>query len=318
LGDQRSLGARFALLEQQFQQTVHLRQLKLLTPKLLGLFVIGITTSGCGQGILAPVGPVADGERLILLDALGIMLLIAVPTILATLWFAWWFRASNHAALYRPTWAYSDKLEVIVWAIPALVVLFLGGVAWTGAHQLDPARPIESPVRPLEVEVVSLDWRWLFIYPEQHIAAVNRLVIPVGTPVHFRITSSSVMNVFFVPRIGGEIYAMNGMATQLNLLARNVGRFPGLSAQFSGDGFSDMGFNTDVMSEKGFHDFVVNAKASPKRLDDAEYASLSRQSTSPEVKLFGKVTSGIFDDIVSRRLPPGSGPESTAQAMLSR
>jgi cytochrome o ubiquinol oxidase subunit 2 len=246
------------------------------------------------------------------------MLLIAVPTILATLWFAWWFRASNRAALYRPTWAYSDKLEVLVWAIPALVVLFLGGVAWIGSHQLDPARPIDSSLKPLEVQVVSLDWRWLFIYPEQHIATVNRLVIPVGTPVHFRITSSSVMNVFFVPRIGGEIYAMNGMATQLNLLARNVGRFPGLSAQFSGDGFSDMAFNTDVVSEKGFHDFVVGASASPKRLDEMEYISLSHPSRSTEVKLFGKVASGIFDDIVSRRLPPGSGPEPTAQASLSR
>jgi cytochrome o ubiquinol oxidase subunit 2 len=282
------------------------------------LLCVTAALGGCAEGVLAPVGPIADGERLILLDALGIMLLIAVPTILATLWFAWWFRASNHAALYRPSWAYSDKLEVVVWAIPALVVLFLGGVAWIGAHQLDPARSIESSGRPLEVQVVSLDWRWLFIYPEQHIATVNRLVIPVGTPVHFRITSSSVMNVFFVPRIGGEMYAMNGMATQLNLLARNVGRFPGLSAQLSGDGFSDMAFNTDVVSEKGFHDFVVSSGASPNQLDGAAYISLSRQSKSAEVELFGKVASGIFDDIVSRRLPPGSGPGPTAQAILSQ
>jgi cytochrome o ubiquinol oxidase subunit 2 len=308
----------FALPAQQFPQIAQLRRPKRLTTTVFCLCAIGLLTSGCSQGVLAPVGPIADGERLILLDALGIMLLIAVPTILATLWFAWWFRASNHAALYRPSWAYSDKLEVIVWAIPALVVLFLGGVAWIGSHQLDPARPIESSVRPLEVQVVSLDWRWLFIYPEQHIATVNRLVIPVGTPVHFRLTSSSVMNVFFVPRIGGEIYTMNGMATQLNLLARDVGRFPGLSAQFSGDGFSDMGFNTDVVSENEFHDFVVSASASPSQLDKAEYISLSRQSTSAEVKLFGKVASGIFDDIVSRRLPPGSGPGPTAQAILSQ
>jgi cytochrome o ubiquinol oxidase subunit II len=306
------------LLAQRFRQIVHPSRLNRLSAKVIFLCVTGLTTSACSQGVLAPVGPVADGERLILLDALGIMLLIAVPTILATLWFAWWFRASNRAALYRPDWAYSDKLEVLVWAIPALVVLFLGGVAWIGSHQLDPARPIDSAVRPLEVQVVSLDWRWLFIFPEQHIATVNRLVIPVGTPVHFRITSSSVMNVFFVPRIGGEIYAMNGMATQLNLLARNVGRFPGLSAQFSGDGFSDMGFNTDVVSEKEFHNFVADASASPGRLDEAEYISLSRPSRSADVKLFGKVASDIFENIVSRRLPPGSGPEPTAQASLSR
>jgi cytochrome o ubiquinol oxidase subunit 2 len=306
------------LLAQRIRRISRVRQLNRLTSKVLGLCAIGLATSACSQGVLAPIGPVADGERLILLDALGIMLLIAVPTILATLWFAWWFRASNHAALYRPNWAYSDKLEVLVWAIPALVVLFLGGVAWIGSHQLDPARPIESSVRPLEVQVVSLDWRWLFIYPEQHIATVNRLVLPVGTPVHFRITSSSVMNVFFVPRIGGEIYAMNGMATQLNLLARNIGRFPGLSAQFSGDGFSDMGFNTDVVSENGFRDFVTDASASAKRLDEAEYISLSHPSRSTDVMLFGKVTDNIFDDIVTRRLPPGSGPGPTAQALLSR
>jgi cytochrome o ubiquinol oxidase subunit 2 len=289
-----------------------------LTSVALCLCAAGLATSGCGQGILAPAGPVADGERLILLDALGIMLLIAVPTIMATLWFAWWFRASNRAAFYRPDWAYSGKLEVLVWAIPALVVLFLGGVAWIGAHQLDPARPIESPVSPVEVQVVSLDWRWLFIYPEQHIATVNRLVIPVGTPVRFRITSSSVMNVFFVPRLGGEIYAMNGMATELNLLARNTGHFPGMSAQFSGDGFSDMEFSTDVVSEKGFRDFVSGAGASPKRLDGAEYLSLSRPSRSVEVKLFGKVSNGLFDDIVSRRLPPGSGPAPARQSVLPR
>jgi len=282
------------------------------------LLCVAAALGGCTEGVLDPQGPIADGERLILLDALGIMLLIVVPTILATLWFAWWFRASNRAALYRPTWAYSDKLEVIVWAIPALVVLFLGGVAWIGSHQLDPTRPIQSSVRPLQVQVVSLDWRWLFIYPEQRIASINRLVIPVGTPVHFRLTSSSVMNVFFVPRIGGEIYAMNGMATQLNLLARSVGRFPGLSAQFSGDGFSDMGFNTDVVNKKKFYDFVVGASASPNQLGEAEYISLSHQSRSTEVKLFSKVASGIFDDIVSQRLPPGSGPEPTAQASLSR
>ena len=306
------------MLALRFRQIGYLRQLNRLAPIVLCLCVIGPTTGGCSHSIFAPAGPIADGEQLILLDALGIMLLIAVPTILATLWFAWWFRASNRAAVYRPTWAYSDKLEVIVWAIPALVVLFLGGMAWIGSHQLDPARPIDSPVKPLEVQVVSLDWRWLFIYPEQHIATINRLVIPVGTPVHFRITSSSVMNVFFVPRIGSEIYAMNGMATELNLLARNIGRFPGLSAQFSGDGFSDMKFDTDVVSEGGFHDFVVGAGASPNRLDATAYLSLSHQSRSTQLKLFGKVASGMFDDIVSRRLPPGSGPEPSAQSVLPR
>jgi cytochrome o ubiquinol oxidase subunit II len=280
--------------------------------RLLGVlvgFALVTVTAGCNPSILDPVGPIADGERLILLDALGIMLVIVVPTILATLYFAWWFRASNKAATYRPAWAYSGKLEALVWAIPALVVLFLGGIAWIGSHDLDPARPIASAKQSLEVEVVSLDWRWLFIYPDQHIAIINRLVVPAGTPVHLRLTSASVMNVFFVPRIAGQIYTMNGMATQLNLLARQTGTFPGLSAQFSGDGFASMTFDTTVTTATGFDAFVEQAHAAPEQLNDAEYRLLSQQSHDRRVRMFGGVSDGLFDDIVNLRLPPGSGPE---------
>jgi cytochrome o ubiquinol oxidase subunit II len=263
---------------------------------------------GCYPSVLSPVGPVADGEKLVLLDALGIMLIIVVPTILTILFFAWWFRASNRAATYRPDWAYSGRLEALVWAIPALVVLFLGGVAWTGSHELDPARPIASSKRPLEVEVVSLDWRWLFIYPEQHVATINRLIIPVGTPVHLRLTSASVMNVFFVPRLASQIYAMNGMVTQLNLLASRPGIFPGLSAQFSGDGFADMSFDTVVTTTAGYDAFVKSARTAPAHLDAAEYRLLSRQSHERRVEVFGTVSGGLFDDVASLRLPPAPGP----------
>jgi cytochrome o ubiquinol oxidase subunit II len=277
-------------------------------PKLLALALTGAVGSGCSESILAPAGPVANGEQLILLDALGIMLVIVVPTILTTLWFAWWFRASNDAALYRPTWVYSDKLEVVVWCIPALTVLFLGGLAWIGSHRLDPARPLDSPVAPLEVQVVSLDWKWLFIYPDQHIASVNRLVLPVGRPVHLRLTSSSVMNVFFVPRLAGEIYTMNGMVTELNLQADKTGVYHGLSAQFSGDGFSGMGFNTEVVSASAFNQFVANTHTLPGNLDEDIYKNLSHPSQAVPVQLFGNVSGGLFESIVSRRLPAGEGP----------
>jgi cytochrome o ubiquinol oxidase subunit II len=283
------------------------RERRLLRPVVAVAFA-SVAVGGCYPTILSPVGPVADGDRLILLDALGIMLVIVVPTILAVLLFAWWFRASNKAATYRPAWAYSGKLEALVWAIPALVVLFLGGVAWIGSHNLDPGQPIASPKRPLEVEVVSLDWRWLFIYPEQHIATINRLVVPVGTPVHLRITSASVMNVFFVPRLSSQIYAMNGMVTQLNLLASSTGTFPGLSAQFSGDGFADMSFDTVAATPAEFGAFVERAHAAPARLDPAEYRLLSQQSHDQHVQVFGNVSDGLFENIVSLRLPPGSGP----------
>jgi len=281
--------------------------------RVLALVLTTMLVTGCRGSVLDPAGPVADGERLILMDALGIMLVIVVPTILTTLWFAWWFRASNGAALYRPTWVYSDKLEVVVWCIPALTVLFLGGLAWTGSHKLDPMRPLQSRGSPLEVQVVSLDWKWLFIYPNQHVAVVNRLMLPVGRPVHFRLTSSSVMNVFFVPRLGGEIYTMNGMVTELNLQADRTGRYPGLSAQFSGDGFAGMSFDTEVTSGSSFDQFIEQARAAPAKLDDTTYKSLARPSEGDPVQLFSNVSDGLFENIASRRLPPGEGPTSTGR-----
>jgi cytochrome o ubiquinol oxidase subunit 2 len=285
--------------------------------KFFALALTSVLVAGCQGSVLDPAGPVADGERLILMDALGIMLVIVAPTILTTLWFAWWFRASNNAALYRPSWVYSDKLEVVVWCIPALTVLFLGGLAWTGSHELDPKRPLQSQVSPLEIQVVSLDWKWLFIYPEQHVAVVNRLVLPVGRPVHFRLTSSSVMNVFFVPRLGGEIYTMNGMVTELNLQADKIGKYPGLSAQFSGDGFADMHFDTEVASDQDFSQFVAQARAAATRLDGNTYESLSHPSEGASVQLFGNVSDGLFANIASRRLPPGDGPSNNGRPFAS-
>ena len=170
------------------------------------------------------------------------MLAIVVPTIAATFAFAWWFRASNTRATYLPDWEYSGRIELIVWAIPLLVIMLLGGVAWIGSHDLDPAKPLASNTPPLEVQVVSLDWKWLFIYPDQHIASVNQLVVPAGTPIHFSLTSASVMNAFFVPQLGSMIYTMNGMTTQLYLQADAPGTFLGLSSHFSGDGFSGHAF----------------------------------------------------------------------------
>src|SRR5262249_18065050 len=173
--------------------------------------------SGCERGVLDPAGPIGHAERTILLDSVAIMLAIVVPTILCTLGVAWWYRASNTRATYAPHWAESGRLELLVWSIPRLVVLFLGSIAWISSHELDPAKPLRPKVKPLEVEVVALDWKWLFIYPNQHIASINRLVTPTGTPVHFRLTASSVFNVFFVPQLGSEIYSLNAMATHLYL-----------------------------------------------------------------------------------------------------
>src|SRR5215468_11794582 len=167
--------------------------------------------AGCSEGVLAPKGPVAAAERLIMFNSTGIMLAIVIPTMLATLGVAWWFRASNERARYRPEFAYSGRLELLVWSIPLMTVILVGGVAWVGAHDLDPRKAISADVKPITVQVVSLDWKWLFILPDRGIASVNQLTVPVGTPISFELTSSGVMNSFFVPQLGSQIYTMSGM-----------------------------------------------------------------------------------------------------------
>jgi cytochrome o ubiquinol oxidase subunit 2 len=264
--------------------------------------------------ILNPAGPVGAGDRLVLIDALAIMLVIVIPTILCTLAFAWHYRATNRRATYAPHWAYSGRLELLVWAIPALTVLFLGGVAWVGSHDLDPAKPLVSRQAPLEVDVISLDWKWLFIYPAEHIASINRLVLPVGTPVHFRLTSATVFNVFFVPQLGSEIYAMNGMVTELNLEADRPGTYLGLAAHFNGDGFSDMNFHTEALSPEQYSQWVATVQANGPMLDEGAYRELLRQSSNVAPYTYHAVTPGLFEAIASGHLPPGRGPGVTHAA----
>ncbi len=264
--------------------------------------------TGCSGGVLDPKGPIGNSNRLILINALEIMLVIVVPTIAAALLFAWWYRASNTRARYRPEFAYSGQLELIVWSIPILVIFFLGGGIWIGSHELDPANPIASPNKPLEVQAVSLDWKWLFIYPDQGIASVNELVMPVGVPVHFSLTSSSVMNNFFVPQLGSMIAAMNGMVTQLHLKADHPGNYLGLSTQFSGDGFSGMNFTARAVPEDEFKSWVASAKQSGPALDRAAYAALSRQSENAPAFTYRTIDPNLFQAVVTQEIPPGPGP----------
>ena len=257
-----------------------------------------LTLASCREGPLDPQGPVGQAERVILGDATVIMLAVVIPVILLTLAFAWWFRAGNRRATYRPDWEYSGRIELIVWAIPALVILFLGGIAWIGSHDLDPPKPLESKIPALEVEVVSLDWRWLFIYPSERIATVNYLVVPTGVPVHFRLTSTSVMNSFFIPQLGSQIYTMPGMTTQLNLQADRPGSYPGLSAQFSGPGFSDMQFTVRAESSEGFAAWLAEARKQGAALDGTTLAGLARPTREGGELTYGSVTQDPFDLIV--------------------
>lgn len=273
-------------------------------------FGLLLALAGCSGGVLHPQGPVGAANLKILYDALAIMLGIVVPTICAALVFAWWFRASNTRASYQPNWVFSGRIELVIWGIPILVIMFLGGLIWIGSHDLDPYKPLASDRKPLEVEVVSLDWKWLFIYPDQAIASVNDVVVPAGVPVHFSLTSASVMNSFFVPQLGSMVATMNGMVTQLYLQADHPGDFHGLSTQYSGGGFSDMHFTLHAVADDAFTQWVAGAKQAGPDLDRASYGALAQQSHRVEPFTYRTIDPGLFQAIVTQQIPPAAGPRS--------
>ncbi|MFZ0571509.1 MAG: ubiquinol oxidase subunit II [Rhodomicrobium sp.] len=262
---------------------------------------------GCSGGVLDPQGPIGAANGLILINSVEIMLTIVVPTIVAAILFAWWYRTSNIRARYLPDWSYSGRIELVVWSIPILVVLFLSGLIWIGSHDLDPARPINTPKVPLEVQVVALDWKWLFLYPEQGVASVNELVIPAGAPIHFLLTSATVMNNFFVPQLGSMIATMNGMRTQLYLQADKPGDYYGLSTQFSGDGFSGMHFTVRAVPDGDFEDWVAQVRQSGPMLDRAGYDALNKPSMNVRPFTYRATDPTLFDAVVSQEIPPGAG-----------
>jgi cytochrome o ubiquinol oxidase subunit 2 len=275
--------------------------------------------SGCNRGILDPVGPVGQAEKTILINSTAIMLAIIIPTMIATVAIAWWFRRGNRKATYLPDWEYSGALEMVVWGIPLLTIMLLGGITWISSHDLDPGKPLASTKPPLKVEVVSLDWKWLFIYPDQGIATVNQLVVPAETPVSYRLTSATVWNVFFVPQFGTMIYTMPRMTTRLNLQADRLGTYEGLSAHFSGDGFPGMQFKAEVLPADQFAMWAQGAHGQGGGLDARSYAELSKPSSYVKPMTYGAVAPGLFDAIVANRvaqlhLPETAPPSERASA----
>jgi cytochrome o ubiquinol oxidase subunit II len=266
---------------------------------LAALVISAATLGGCSEGVLDPKGPISVAQRQIMFNSLGIMLAIVIPTILATLGVAYWFRSSNSRAHYQPNFEYSGRIEMLVWSIPAMTVLLVGGVAWVGSHDLDPPKPIVSTVKPINVQVVSLDWKWLFIYPDQGIASVNQLTIPVSTPISFQLTSSGVMNSFFVPQLGSQIYTMAGMVTRLYLQADHLGTYRGLSAQYSGSGFADMRFAVDAVSDETFAQWVNGARGAGSALDEQAFVDLAKPSKAVSPFTYRAVAPNLFKRIVS-------------------
>jgi len=274
--------------------------------KRIATVALGLILSGCNRGILDPVGPVAAAEKQILINSTAIMLAIIIPTMIATVAVAFWFRRGNDKATYRPDWEYSGSIELVIWAIPVLTIMLLGGITWIGSHQLDPAKPLDSKVPPVTVQVVSLDWKWLFIYPGQGIATVNKLVVPAGTPISFQLTSATVWNAFFIPQMGSMIYTMPNMTTRLNLQADKPGVFEGRSAQFSGDGFPGMEFKVYAVPPKQFAGWAQSARGSGPALDVRTYAQLTQPTSNVKPMTFSNVAPGLFNAIAMGKLAGAS------------
>ena len=269
--------------------------------------------AGCNMVLLHPSGMVAAQQGHLILASTVLMLLVVVPVIALTGIFAWRYRQSNSAATYTPDWDHSTQLELVIWAAPLLIIIALGALTWISAHTLDPYRPLRkvdashtvpAAVKPLTIEVVALDWKWLFIYPEQGIAVVNEVAAPVDVPINFKITASSVMNSFFVPALAGQIYAMPGMQTQLNAVINRPGDYEGFSANYSGAGFSGMHFKFRGLSAGDFDHWVQSAKTAGRELNNQGYLQLEKPSERDPVRRYSVVTAGLYDAIVNQCVTP--------------
>ena len=278
------------------------------------LLLLAALLAGCDSVLLNPSGDVAAQQGRLVVVSTVLMLLIIVPVIALTALFAWRYRQSNTRATYTPDWDHSVQLELVIWAAPLVIVIVLGALTWIGTHTLDPyrslrrvdaTRPVARDARVLTVQVVALDWKWLFIYPEQGIAVVNELAAPVDTPIRFQITSSSVMNSFFVPALAGQIYAMPGMETSLHAVINRTGSYEGFSANYSGAGYSNMRFRFHGLSATDFAAWVTAAKAGSARLGREGYLQLERPSEREPVRRYAAVEPDLYDAIVDRCVEPG-------------
>lgn len=274
------------------------------TPRTIVSFaVLALTVflAGCeNQVLLSPKGEVGLAERDLIYFATGLMLLVVIPVIGMTLYFAWKYRATNEKAEYLPDWHHSNKIELAVWLIPVFIIVVLGSVTWIATHKLDPYRPLVSDAKPINVEVVALDWKWLFIYPDLGVASVNEMAMPVDVPVNFTLTSSSIMNSFFIPALGSQVYSMPSMQTKLHLIANHEGVFDGISANYSGQGFAQMRFKAHSFDQAGFDKWVADAKASGQDLSRERYASLVQPSEKAPVQHFAYTDKALFHNIVNR------------------
>jgi cytochrome o ubiquinol oxidase subunit 2 len=274
-----------------------------------------VLLAGCNTVVMNPSGDIADQQAHLIIVSVLLMLIIIVPVMALIVFFAWRYRKNNTAAKYDPDWDHSTQLELIIWGVPLLIIIALGLITWISTHKLDPYRPLDriddnrpisQSAEPLTIEVVALDWKWLFIYPEQGIATVNELATPIDVPIRFKITASSVMNSFYIPALAGQIYAMPGMETQLNAVLNAPGEFDGFSANYSGAGFSHMRFKYHGMDVNDFDRWVAEAKSNGATLDRATYLELEKPSEREPVRHYATVDSDLYRAILNRCVAPGT------------
>ncbi|MGH7157214.1 MAG: ubiquinol oxidase subunit II [Candidatus Saccharimonadales bacterium] len=254
--------------------------------------------------VLQPRGTVARQERNLIIVALALAALVVVPVYTMTIMIAWKYRASNTKARYTPDWDSHRLMEITWWAIPGAIILVFSIITWNSSRTLDPFRPLSSAQSPLTIQVVALDWKWLFIYPQQKIASVNYLQMPVNVPVNFELTSDSVMNSFWVPALGSQIYTMPGMSTQIHLMATQAGSYRGSSANISGEGFASMDFMAQASSSSGFAQWVKQAQASSNWLDLVSYSNLAKPSQNTPVTYFSHAYSSLYNYVIGRYMAP--------------
>lgn len=282
----------------------------------------GVTLlGGCSTIVLFnPQGPIGEEQRFVIIAAIALMAIVVIPVFIMAFWFSQKYRAANTACTYMPKWSYSAKIDFTMWAVPIAIVTVLAILAWIYTHSLDPYKPIPSAYKPITIEAVSQDWKWLFIYPDQNIATVNEITFPVKIPLNFRITSDTVMTSFFIPQLGSQMYAMAGMQTRLHLLADKPGTYAGHNQQISGRGYADMHFRAHAVSREEFQSWVQKVRQSPDKLDPDRYEKLAQPSAGYHpVTYFSSVESGLFEYIVRKFDPtwsehPGHmsrGPVST-------
>ena len=279
----------------------------------LPLLALPALLAGCESVVLSPSGDVAQQQGNLIVVATVLMCLIVLPVMALTGWFAWHYRASNRKATYDPDWHHSTGLELVIWSAPLLIIIALGAVTWISTHTLDPFRkldriapgqPVTAEMQPLRVQVVAMDWKWLFIYPDHGIASVNEMAAPVNVPIEFDITASTVMNAFYVPALAGMIYAMPAMETKLHAVINQPGEYEGFSANYSGAGFSHMRFKFHGLDGTAFDQWVAQVRAAPAQLGRAEYLALEKPSEREPVRHYGQAMAGLFDAVVNLCVEP--------------